>query len=259
MHIDWITIGAQALNFLILMGLLKHFLYKPILDAIDTREKSIASQLADAKQQEAEAQKEKDAFGQKNAAFDADRAELLKKATEAANAQGKTLIDAAHAAADAVTTRRHDALKAEELELAASIRHRTSEGVFAVARKMMADLADASLEASIGKVFIRRLQSMDAAATAQMKAALASAHPAKALVRTAFDMPTRMQTAIRKAVVETFTTDAALDFETAPTLVGGVELVVGGQKLGWSIADYFPAMRAGVDAVEPDPAPIPEA
>jgi len=258
-HIDWVTIGAQALNFLILMGLLKHFLYKPILDAIDTREKSIASQLADAKQQEAAAQKEKDAFGQKNAAFDADRAELLKKATVAANAQGKTLIDAARADADAETAKRHDALKIEEQQLVGSIRHRTSEGVFAVARKMMADLADASLEASIGKVFIRRLQSMDAAATAPMKAALASVHPAKAVVRSAFDMTARQQTAIHKAVADTFASDAAINFETVPALLGGIELVVGGQKLGWSIADYLPAMRAGVDAVDPDPAPIPAA
>ena len=42
MLIDWFTVGAQALNFLILVWLLKRFLYKPILDAIDAREKRIA-------------------------------------------------------------------------------------------------------------------------------------------------------------------------------------------------------------------------
>jgi F-type H+-transporting ATPase subunit b len=43
MLIDWFTVGAQALNFLILVWLLKRFLYKPILDAIDAREKRIAA------------------------------------------------------------------------------------------------------------------------------------------------------------------------------------------------------------------------
>ena len=38
MLIDWFTVGAQALNFVILVWLLKHFLYKPILNAIDVRE-----------------------------------------------------------------------------------------------------------------------------------------------------------------------------------------------------------------------------
>ena len=42
MLIDWFTVGAQALNFIILVWLLKRFLYKPMLSAIDAREKRIA-------------------------------------------------------------------------------------------------------------------------------------------------------------------------------------------------------------------------
>ena len=48
MLIDWFTIGAQALNFLILVGLLRRFLYRPILHAIAAREQLIAGELADA-------------------------------------------------------------------------------------------------------------------------------------------------------------------------------------------------------------------
>ena len=48
MLIDWFTVGAQLLNFLILVWLLKRFLYKPILGAIDIRERRIAAELADA-------------------------------------------------------------------------------------------------------------------------------------------------------------------------------------------------------------------
>jgi F-type H+-transporting ATPase subunit b len=62
MLIDWFTVGAQALNFIILVWLLKRFLYKPILDAIDAREKRIAAELADADKKKAEAQKERDEF-----------------------------------------------------------------------------------------------------------------------------------------------------------------------------------------------------
>ena len=46
MLIDWFTVGAQVVNFVILVWLMKHFLYKPILSAIDAREKRIASELA---------------------------------------------------------------------------------------------------------------------------------------------------------------------------------------------------------------------
>ncbi len=48
MLIDWFTVGAQALNFFILVWLMKRFLYKPILDAINAREMLVAKQLAEA-------------------------------------------------------------------------------------------------------------------------------------------------------------------------------------------------------------------
>ena len=60
MLIDWFTVGAQALNFVILVWLMKRFLYQPILDAIDAREQRIAAELADAAARKAEAARERD-------------------------------------------------------------------------------------------------------------------------------------------------------------------------------------------------------
>ena len=42
MTIDWFTVGAQTLNFLLLVWLLKRYLYGPILKAIDDRETQTA-------------------------------------------------------------------------------------------------------------------------------------------------------------------------------------------------------------------------
>ena len=47
MPIDWFTVAAQALNFGALVWLLKRFLYGPILQAVDAREKRIADELAE--------------------------------------------------------------------------------------------------------------------------------------------------------------------------------------------------------------------
>ena len=95
MPIDWFTVVAQAINFLILVWLLKRFLYKPILHAIDEREKGIAAQLAQAEAKKAESQKERDDFQHKNEAFDQERAALLKKAADEANRERQRLLDEA--------------------------------------------------------------------------------------------------------------------------------------------------------------------
>ena len=89
---DWFTIVAQALNFLILVWLMKRFLYKPILHAIDEREKRIATELANADAKKAEAQKEHDEFQQKNAEF----RPTARRAFEQSNRRGAGRTSAAH-------------------------------------------------------------------------------------------------------------------------------------------------------------------
>lgn len=85
--IDWFTVIAQVINFLILVWLLKRFLYKPILNAIDAREKRVADELANADTKKAEAEKEKEEFKHKNEEFDQQRSALLNKAKEDAKAE----------------------------------------------------------------------------------------------------------------------------------------------------------------------------
>ena len=95
MLIDWFTVGAQALNFVVLVWLMKRFLYRPVLDAIAAREKRIADQIADAAAKETKAASERKTFEDKNAAFDKQRADLVSKATADPNSQPLYLSDEA--------------------------------------------------------------------------------------------------------------------------------------------------------------------
>src|SRR5471032_998726 len=113
MLIDWFTVLAQVVNFLILVWLLKRFLYRPILNAIDAREKKIAKELADADAKKSEAQKERDEFQHKNEEFDQQRAALLNKATDEANAERQRLLNEARKAADALSAKREETLSNE--------------------------------------------------------------------------------------------------------------------------------------------------
>ena len=158
MLIDWFTVGAQALNFIILVWLLKRYLYKPILNAVDAREKRIAAELADADAKKAEAQKEREEFQHKNEEFDRQRAALLSKATDEAKAERERLLDDARKAADALSAKRQEALRSDANNLNQAIRRRTQQEVFAIARKALTDLATTSLEERMSEVFTQRLR-----------------------------------------------------------------------------------------------------
>ncbi len=245
MLFDWFTIVAQAINFLILVWLMKRFLYKPILQAIDAREKRIAAERADADAKKAEAQKERDEFQHKNEEFDQQRAALLSKATEEAQTERQRLLDEARKAAAVLGSKRQDTLRNEERNLRQAIRRRTEQEVFAVARKALMDLATTSLEERMGEVFTRRLREMDGQTKAGLAAALKTASD-PALVRSGFDLPAEQRAAIQNALNETVSAEIHVRFETTPDLIGGIELTTNGQKVAWSIADYLTSMEKGV-------------
>jgi F-type H+-transporting ATPase subunit b len=245
MLIDWFTVGAQALNFIILVWLLKRFLYKPILDAIDARENRIATELADADAKKGEAQKERDEFQHKNEAFDQQRAALLIKATEEAKAERQQLLDEAHQAADALSAKRQETLRNDAHNLDQAISRRAQQEVFAIARKALTDLATTSLEERMGEVLIRRLREMDGKAKEGLAEALKTASD-PALVRSAFELPAEQRAAIQNALDEIFSAEIHIRFETAPELISGIELTANGRKVAWSIADYLVALEKGV-------------
>ena len=246
MLIDWFTVAAQVVNFLILVWLMKRFLYKPILHAIDEREKRIATELANADKKKAEAQKESDDFKHKNEEFDKQRAALLSKATDEAKAERQRLLDEARKDAAALSSKLQEALRDQEHTLHQAISRRTQQEVFAITRKTLTDLATVSLEERLGEVFTRRLREMDAKAKAGLAQALKTASD-PALVRSAFDLPAQQRAAIQNALNETFSADIHVRFETAPDLISGIELSTNGQKVAWSIADYLMSMEKSVD------------
>ena len=245
MLIDWFTVGAQALNFVILAWLMKRFLYKPILDAIDAREKRIATELAAASRRKTEAQRERDEFQKKNDDFEQQRAALLQKARADADTERQTLMDAAREAADALTAKRQASMTSNAKALTQALRQRAQTEVFAIARKTLADLADASLEASACEFFIARLQELEGQPKDTLAAALRAAKD-DVVVRSAFDLPSVQQRAIQKAVIAAFGVELDPHFATEPALVAGIEIVVQGQKFGWTIDDYLASLNHGV-------------
>jgi F-type H+-transporting ATPase subunit b len=245
MLIDWFTVGAQTLNFLILVWLLKRFLYKPILDAIDAREKRIATELADADAKKAEAKKERDEYQNKNEVFDQQRTALLTKATEEADAERKRLFEEVRQAADELSAKREASLRRDAKKLNEVVSEKTQHEVFAIARKVLADLASTTLEEQMLQVFILKLQEMDAQAKETIATSIKTATGA-ILVRSVFDLSSKQRATIQKTINEIFSSELPVQFDTVSELISGIELTANGQKLAWSISEYLASFEANV-------------
>lgn len=245
MLIDWFTVGAQALNFVILVGLMKRFLYQPILDAIDAREQRIQTELSDAAQKQAEALHQRDELKQKNDDFEQQRVAMLQRAKADAGAERGKLLDAARQAADALAAKRRESLAGESKALVQTLRARAGTEVVAIARRALTDLAGTSLEARVCEVFIARLHSLEGQPRDALAAALVGGKDA-VIVRSAFELSSAQRLAIHQSIADTQGVELDLRYETDIALVAGIELVAQGQKFAWTIDDYLGSLERGV-------------
>jgi len=246
MLIDWFTVGAQIVNFLILIWLLKRLLYKPILRAIDEREKRVAAQLAEAEARKTEAEKERAGFQSRNEEFDRQRQDLLREASAQANIQRDRLLEAARTEAVALRAKLRESLNAEHDRLTHEIGERFRKETFALTRKTLADLAGVPLEERMMQVLLQRISGMDGPARDTFAHALRTgAHPA--VVRSAFDVTPAQRDAFSGALRKMFSTDVPIEFKTTPELVSGIEISANGRKLAWSVSDYLESLEKAVE------------
>ena len=242
MLFDWFTVGAQTLNFLVLVWLMKRFLYKPVLDAIDAREKRIALALADAAAKKAEAQKERDAFQKKNDAFAQQRNAQLSQLKDEIKTERQRLLEEARQAANALRVKKQDALASELQTLHQDIARRSREEVLAIAQKVLTDLAGATLEERMVAVFAQRLRALDDTAKAGLAKALENAS-GTVLVRSAFALSPAQREAMQSALNETLSGNIHIQFDTTPDLISGIELSANGWKVAWNIADFLASLE----------------
>lgn len=242
MLIDWFTVGAQVVNFIVLVWLLKRFLYKPVLNAIDSREKRVAAELANAELQMAEAKKSRDDLQAKGDAFDAERGALLAKAILGAKMEAERLLGNAREAADTLTLQRNAARRSETARLSGELSRLAAAESINIARAALKDIAGADLEARICEVFVRRLRGMDSP-TKESLGILLTGSADMPVATSSFELSSVDKNAIQTALNETFSADIHLRFELSPNAIGGIELSAGGERVSWTINDYLKTLK----------------
>ena len=245
MKIDWFTVIAQVLNFLLLVWLLKRFLYKPILNAIEAREKKVADQLSDAESKKMEASRELTEYQQKNAAFDQRKESMLSQAVTQSNEEKQRLLEQVRKQADDLRFQLQKAAKEQEGSLEKEIAEKAKQEVFAIARKALRDLATQDLEEQLVKRFIEKLNELSQTLKQQLNEMLQSDQK-EILVKSAFDLTEKQKEEIKNELKKIHEGESLYQFETSPQLISGIELSVNGYKVSWSISEYLNSLEKNI-------------
>ena len=247
MQIDWLTVAAQAVNFLILVYLLRRFLYRPVMTAMARREERIAQQLQEARSREQEAGQEAQRYREKTAALERERDALLSAASKDVDIRRKAMLEEAREEVDATRATWQKEVERERHEFLGMFKHQAAAALARTARRVLADLADGELEQQLIRTFMKQLESLDHGVLAALRK---SAHKAAEIrVTTSFeadpDTRARIKRAIEHHLLEGKETE--IQFHRSEALICGIEVNTDGRKLGWTIDDYLQGLEQDLD------------
>ena len=242
MQIDWVTVSAQIINFLVLVWLLKRFLYKPVIRAMDRRERRIAERLEDAEEKKEEADRRASRYEEKSEELEKQREQLLKDTRDDADEERRKLLAEARAEAEQAREEWLREVGEEKARFRDEVGKQGADAIQAIAARALGDLASRELEDAMASRLVETLQAGETADIATL-----SGDDEEVQVLSAADLEPGTRSRLTRAIHEHIGKNIEVSYDTAPEVLCGIVLTGGGARFGWCVADYLDALKEAVD------------
>jgi F-type H+-transporting ATPase subunit b len=239
--IDWFTVVAQIVNFVVLVALLKRFLYGPLIGAIDAREGGIAARLAEAEEKNKSAAESMALVEARRAELEQARERILGGAREEADKRRGEMLQKARASVQAMEARWREEMERDRGAFLDEMRGRAATEILAATRGALAGLASADLEHCAIEAFLAQLNRFDRASLQVLCAGEVS-------VATPDELPAATRLEIQNILGSRLGKPVQVRFERAPNMPWGIELRGGGQRIGWTPDSYLDTLQANLGA-----------
>ncbi len=244
MQIDWFTLIAQIVNFLILVIVLRALLYKRIIKTMDERERRIAESISNAEEKEAKAEEIEREYRNKRDEIEREKDSIIVTAKEDAEKRSKEMISTARDEIEQKKSKWLETLRRDKENFVKQLNREASERVLATARKVLREMADEGLNSRIVEKFGERLQGLPDDEIAGFSKALEDANRELTII-SAFDLTDEESETIQDALKERFG-DIEATVKTESDKIAGIEVRAGGKKIEWSIEEYIEELQESV-------------
>ncbi|MEA5506095.1 F0F1 ATP synthase subunit B [Halotia wernerae UHCC 0503] len=244
MLINWFTVIAQIINFVILVYLLYRFLYKPINKTMQERQKRIERRWQEAEQQREEVHKEASSYRQQQQELNEQREEIIAEAKATAEQQRQELVKTTRREVEQMQQGWREAIAREQDAFLETLQQQVTQQTYEIARRALKDLADTQLEQQAIAVFLNRLQQLD---TEEKELLFASIRQSEQniIIRSSFDIPqSQRQNIIDVLKAQNITNENNIQFLTTPDLICGIQLKAVNQEISWNFDNYLQNLEA---------------
>ncbi|MFC1823502.1 F0F1 ATP synthase subunit B [Thermodesulfobacteriota bacterium] len=232
MLINWFTVFAQIINFIILVFLLKRFLYGPIIRAMEQREKKIAAAMERAEKAEKEARLHSAELAKEKQDFAAAKERLLAEARQEIETWRESTLGSAREEIERMRQTWVDALNQEKQVFLNTLKTRIVDQVVLISRKALQDLANGKLEKQVIKVFIQHMENEENRSQLKDLSVAIS-------VKSGFQLDDEDSGRLREQLAQWFPQSKTLEFELAEELGIGIQVLAGDRKVEWNLSNYL--------------------
>ena len=222
---------VQIISFLVMLIILRAWVYKPVLNMLENRRKTIAQGLEDARiAAEARANAEKEAEEILAKAQQA-AAERLREATDRAEENAREIrVASEQHAAEIRHTASVEAEQAKE-EALGELRGQVAALAIAAAHKLIGETLDESRQHTLIEEFFSGVKKGRVTVLEEESLAGTSAE-----VTSALPLTKKEQETVRKEIIEKMGSSASISFRVDPNILGGIIIRVGDKVLDGSVS-----------------------
>jgi F-type H+-transporting ATPase subunit b len=235
-ELNWSTFILEIINFLVLVWILKRFLYKPVLEMIARRRASIDKTLADAKQLHDDAEKLQQQYEGRLADWDQERKQAREKLAEELHADRARKLEELKAT---LKQERERAAVAEKRRLADE-RLEMEDTALAhgaqLATQLLKQAAGPEVESKLVELAIDELSKLSKDRLADLRGSFGQVSEG-ITITSAYPIPENQQQRLQKAVNTVAGKDTPLRFEQDSKLLAGVRINIGAWQLAANLRD----------------------
>lgn len=236
MELSWSTFLLEIVNFLLLVWLLKHFFYRPLLDVIARRQQRIEERLADAQRERDEAAVLQHQFQQRLANWESEREkarETLHSELRAERAQRETELQ------DSIEQlrRRHEAIEQrQQRQLRQRIENQALEQGSTFATRLLEQAAGPELDTRLRQLLLQQLAALSPEQRDALREQLQSADT-DANVHSAYELSESECADITRSLEQLAGHSITCQFHIDAALIAGVRITVGPWILASNVRD----------------------
>jgi len=247
MNFSWWTFALQAVNFLILIWLLRRFLFKPVTAIVARRKEEIArgmTEVSAEKQKALDLQRDLQA---QQAGIEVERQRAIEEQRAQLAGERKKLIEETRAEAEKIRRQAAAQLKEERATAAQELFSQTIELAVNLAERLLREMTFPSIEHAF---MTRVLDYLDGLSATERAALVSHLDQSPLVVTTAHPLDAGEESEWRQQLAKRIGAAAEIKFNTDPALIAGAEITLPSAILRFNWRDALTIAARAIDRSE---------